>query len=181
MAVRTIRLLGDPVLRARSHEVLAFDRSLRKLLRSLEDTMRDAGGVGLAAPQIGVPLRVFTYRLNDRDGTLREGHVVNPVLLPVDEEEQYGPEGCLSVPDLVLPVRRRLRVVVEGLDISGEPVRVQGTELLARCLQHETDHLDGILFLDHLEPGLRERALAELRERGESPVVKRSPHPPHAL
>lgn len=181
MSRREIRLLGDPVLRQRAVEVTHFDRPLRRLAKDMAETMREAGGVGLAAPQVGVGLRVLTYRVTDLDGEVREGHVVNPVLSVLGDEDQVGPEGCLSIPDLVLPVRRRMHVVVRGLDVYGEPLEVRGEELLARCLQHETDHLDGILFLDHLEPALREAALRALAEDGyEDVVVRRSPHGPHA-
>ncbi len=176
MSVTPIRLFGDPVLRTRATEVTTFDAELRKLVADLADTMHDEGGAGLAAPQIGVSLRVFTYAV---DGI--EGHLVNPTFDLVGEEEQVGPEGCLSIPGLSWDCRRHLHVIAHGLDMYGEPVAVEGTEMLARCIQHETDHLDGVLFVDRLDPETRKQAMAEIRAAqwfGQpEPVVKASPHP----
>ncbi len=107
--------------------------------------MMDAPGAGLAAPQIGVGLRVFTYWV---DGVL--GHLVNPSL-DLSDEEQDGPEGCLSIPGVAFDTKRALSVVARGQNMWGEPVVLEGTELLARCVQHETDHLDGVLFVDRLD------------------------------
>jgi peptide deformylase len=176
VSVTPIRLFGDPVLRTRATEVTTFDAELRKLVADLADTMHDEGGAGLAAPQIGVSLRVFTYAV---DGI--EGHLVNPTFDLVGEEEQVGPEGCLSIPGLSWDCRRHLHVIAHGLDMYGEPVAVEGTEMLARCIQHETDHLDGVLFVDRLDPETRKQAMAEIRAAqwfGQpEPVVKASPHP----
>jgi peptide deformylase len=176
LSTRPIRLFGDPVLRTPAVEVTTFDAELRKLVTDLTDTMHDEGGAGLAAPQLGVGLRVFTY---DVDGI--EGHLVNPDFDVVGEEEQTGPEGCLSIPGLKWDCTRHLHVVAKGWDSHGEPVTVEGTEMLARCIQHETDHLDGVLFLDRLDPATRKQAMAEIRAAewfGEpEPVVKVSPHP----
>jgi peptide deformylase len=164
------------VLRTPAVEVTTFDAELRKLVADLTDTMRDEGGAGLAAPQIGVGLRVFTY---DVDGIC--GHLVNPTFDVVGEEEQVGPEGCLSIPGLRWECKRHLHVVARGWDEHGEPITVEGTEMLARCIQHETDHLDGVLFVDRLDPETRKAAMAEIRAAewfGEPvPVVKVSPHP----
>jgi peptide deformylase len=172
--IQTIRLFGDPVLRTPAEPVVDFDKELRGLVRDLEMTMLDAPGAGLAAPQIGVGLRVFTYYV---DGTL--GHLINPSL-DLSEDIQEGEEGCLSLPDLVFDTKRSLRVVAKGFDQHGEPVEIEGSELLARCIQHETDHLDGILFIDRLERAERKLALKAIREAdwaGErAPVVKVSPH-----
>ncbi|GAA3637333.1 peptide deformylase [Kineosporia mesophila] len=174
MPIQTIRLFGDPVLRSQAEPVVDFDRELRTLVKDLQDTMMDAPGAGLAAPQIGVGLRVFTYYV---DGRL--GHLVNPDL-DLSVEEQEGGEGCLSLPDLVFETRRSLRVVAKGFDQYGEPVEIEGTELLARCIQHETDHLDGILFIDRLDRETRKLALKAIREAewagGAPPQVKVSPH-----
>jgi peptide deformylase len=145
VSIKDIRLFGDPVLRTEAAEVTDFDKQLRVLVKDLEDTMLDAPGAGLAAPQIGVGLRVFTYWV---DGVL--GHLVNPVL-DLSDDEQDGPEGCLSIPGLAFDTRRALSVVAKGQNMWGEPVVLEGTQLLARCVQHETDHLDGILFLDRVE------------------------------
>jgi peptide deformylase len=173
VAVRPIRLFGDPVLRTPAEPVVDFDRELRTLVDDLFETMLDAPGRGLAAPQIGVGLRVFTYHV-DAD---EHGHLINPTLSFPDDEEQVGEEGCLSIPDLSWDCRRYRHVVAHGFDLHGEPVTLTGSDLLARCVQHETDHLDGILFVDRLDPETRRRALAEIREAPWAGTVKVSPHP----
>jgi peptide deformylase len=173
--IQPIRLFGDPVLRRPAVEVVDFDKELRRLVQDLTDTMMGAPGAGLAAPQIGVGLRVFTWYV---DGEL--GHLVNPVL-DLSEEVQDGPEGCLSLPDLTFDCRRALSVVARGFDQHGEPVTIEGSELLARAIQHETDHLDGILFIDRLDTAARKAAMREIRESEwfglERPTVRLSPHP----
>lgn len=174
MAIQPIRLFGDPVLRTPAAEVTDFDLELRKLVADLTDTMREAPGVGLAAPQIGVGLRVFTYYV---DGEL--GHLVNPSL-DLSEEEQDGDEGCLSLPGLAFPTVRALRVVAKGQNMFGEDVTLSGSHLLARCVQHETDHLNGILFIDRLDDDTRRAALRAIRESvwadGPAPDIRVSPH-----
>jgi peptide deformylase len=180
VAVQPIRLFGDPILRTRAVEVVDFDKELRQLVQDLTDTMLEAPGAGLAAPQIGVGLRVFTWNV---DGEL--GHLVNPVL-DLSEETQDGDEGCLSIPGLSIDCRRALSVVARGFDMHGEPVTIEGSQLLARALQHETDHLDGILFVDRLTPELRKQAMKEIRESEwfgtpGPPTVKVSPHPTNGL
>ncbi len=174
MSVKEIRLFGDPILRTPAEAVVDFDKELRQLVADLTDTMMDAPGAGLAAPQIGVGLRVFTYYV---DGVL--GHLINPSL-DLSEEQQDGDEGCLSFPGLKLPTPRSLRVVATGRDQHGEPVRLEGTELLARAVQHETDHLDGILFIDRMDPAQRKLAMKAIREAqwagGTAPTVRVSPH-----
>jgi peptide deformylase len=176
MAVQPIRLFGDPVLRTRAVEVVDFDAELRKLVTDLTDTMHDGDGAGLAAPQLGVGLRVFTY---DVDG--ESGHLINPELELVGDEQQLGEEGCLSIPGLAWDCRRHLRVVASAFSMHGEPITVHATDQLARCLQHEVDHLDGVLFVDRLDPETRKRAMAEIRASrwfGQpEPLVKVSPHP----
>ncbi|SER53665.1 peptide deformylase [Actinokineospora terrae] len=176
MTVQQIRLFGDPVLRTPAAEVVDFDRELHNLVRDLWDTMRDEGGAGLAAPQLGVGLRVFTYAC---DGA--EGHLVNPVWTALDEEVQEGPEGCLSIPGFSWDCRRLRNVVARGFDMHGEPIEVEGSDLLARCIQHETDHLDGVLFLDRLDDDTRKQAMKEIRQAewfdGAVPSLKQSPHP----
>jgi peptide deformylase len=179
--VQPVRLFGDPVLRTPAVEVTTFDADLRRLVADLTDTMREEGGAGLAAPQLGVGLRVFTY---DCGGF--EGHLVNPTFEAVGDEEQLGPEGCLSIPGMAWDCRRHLHVVAHGLDMYGEPVTVEGTEVLARCIQHETDHLDGVLFVDRLDAEARAAAISALEEAewagvaaylpAPAPVVKVSPH-----
>jgi len=174
VAIQPIRLFGDPVLRTPATAVRDFDKELRVLVRDLTETMLDAPGVGLAAPQLGVSLRVFTYNVDDE-----LGHLVNPTL-DLSDEEQDGDEGCLSVPGLTYPTKRAMRVVAKGFNMHGEPVTVEGSELLARCVQHETDHLDGVLFIDRLDRDARKAALKEIRESdwfGQSlPTIKISPH-----
>ncbi len=175
MSVQPVRLFGDAVLRTPAAEVTVFDAELRRLVTDLTDTMHDAGGAGLAAPQIGVGLRVFTYGIGGF-----AGHLVNPTFDAVGAQEQLGPEGCLSIPGLIRDCRRHLHVVAHGWDMYGEPVAVEGSELLARCLQHETDHLDGVLFVDRLDPETRKAAMAEIRAAewfgAPVPVLKLSPH-----
>ncbi len=174
MGVQPIRLWGDPVLRTPAEPVTTFDKELRTLVRDLTETMLAAPGSGLAAPQIGVSQRVFTY---DIDGVV--GHLVNPEIIDTSEEEQDGEEGCLSVPTLYYELRRPMRVVARGWTMHEEPVTIEGSEMLARCLAHETDHLDGIIFIDRLDDETRKRALREIREAaidGATPQVKVSPH-----
>ena len=174
MAIQPIRLFGDPVLRTPAQPVTDFDKELRQLVKDLEETMMDAPGAGLAAPQIGVSLRVFTYYV---DGVL--GHLVNPDL-DLSEEQQDGEEGCLSFPGLAYDTKRALRVVAKGFDMHGEPVVIEGTQMLSRAIQHETDHLDGILFIDRLDKAQRKLALKAIREAewagAPAPAVKVSPH-----
>jgi len=174
VAVQPIRLFGDPVLTVPAEPVETFDKELRVLVKDLTETMLDAPGVGLAATQIGVSLRVFTY---DVDETI--GHLVNPVIGVMSDEEQDGDEGCLSFPGLAFPTKRRQRVVASGFNMHGDPVTIEGSALLARCIQHEVDHLDGVLFIDRLDPEQRKAAMKAIREAewsGLSPQVKLSPH-----
>jgi len=173
VAIQPIRLFGDPVLRTPAEPVTTFDKELRVLVRDLVDTMQDAPGVGLAAPQIGVGLRVFSY---DVDGII--GHLINPTL-DLSDDEQDGDEGCLSFPGLAFPCKRSMHAVAKGFNEYGDPIVVEGSELLARCVQHETDHLDGILFIDRLDPAQRKLAMRAIREsewNGESVRVRVSPH-----
>jgi peptide deformylase len=173
--VQPIRLFGDPVLTTPAEAVTTFDKELRGLVKDLTETMIDAPGVGLAAPQIGVSLRVFTFDVNDE-----VGHLVNPVLRLVGDDEQDGDEGCLSFPGLTFATVRRLRVVATGVNMYGDPVTIDGSDLLARCIQHEVDHLDGILFIDRLDRAARKAAMRAIREAEWSgltpPTVKVSPH-----
>ncbi|MEO6704059.1 MAG: peptide deformylase [Jatrophihabitantaceae bacterium] len=176
MTVLPIRLFGDPVLRTPAEPVTVFDKELRRLIADLTETMNDAPGAGLAAPQIGVGLRVFSYRISEDE----QGHLVNPVLHFPSEETQDGPEGCLSIPGLTWDCQRWQQVVAHGQNGYGDPITVIGTDRLSRCIQHETDHLDGVLFVDRLDPQARRAALAEIRNAewaGRTPpVVKLSPH-----
>lgn len=181
MAVRPIRTFGDPLLRSTCRPVVDFDRELRRLVRDLAETLDDADGAGLAAPQIGVDLRVFVYVDVDEDSPHHGeiGHLVNPVLVESSPDAVTDIEGCLSLPGLEYELARPRAIVAAGMNAHGEPVRISGTERLARCFAHETDHLDGVLFIDRLEPDERKRALAQLRElalAGEDVRVKHSPH-----
>ena len=160
MTIRPIRELGDPVLRTPADEVRAFDKELAALVRDLEETVDHPGRAGLAAPQIGVGARVFSYNI---DGVI--GHLVNPKVAELSDEVQDGDEGCLSVPGIWAPTVRAMHAVVEGFDVHGEPLRLEGSGLMARCLQHEVDHLDGKVFLDRLTGDARTQAFRALRER----------------
>jgi peptide deformylase len=174
VAIQPIRIFGDPVLRLAAQPVTVFDKELRTLVKDLTETMKDAPGAGLAAPQIGVSLRVFTYHV---DGVL--GHLINPQL-DLSEDEQDGPEGCLSLPGLTFDCKRAHGVVARGFNEYGDPVVLEGTQRLARCIQHETDHLDGIIFIDRLDREQRKAALRAIREADwggqAAPQVKVSPH-----
>ncbi len=177
MTIRPIRLFGDPILRQSAVPVVDFDLELRKLVTDLTDTMVDANGGGIAAPQIGVGLRVFTYGV---EGEI--GHVVNPLVEVVGNEEQLGQEGCLSIPGLPFDCRRALQVVVSGFTMHGEPFRVEGNGRLSVIIQHEVDHLDGILFVDRLDSSTRQAAEAAIRAAewsgGVVPEIRLSPHAP---
>jgi peptide deformylase len=175
VSVKPIRLFGDPVLRTAADPVVDFDKELRTLVQDLTDTMVDAPGAGLSAPQIGVGLRVFTWWV---DGEL--GHLVNPDL-DLSDETQDGDEGCLSFPGVYADTRRALRVVAKGWNMHGDPVTIEGSDLLARAVQHETDHLDGILFIDRLDRETRKQVLKAIREADwagqQAPEIRVSPHP----
>lgn len=176
MTVKPIRLFGDPVLRTPADPVVDFDKELRTLVKDLTETLLDEGGAGLAAPQIGVGLRLFAFDVDDV-----VGHIINPELYFPDDEEQDGPEGCLSIPGIYIDTKRRLNVVAKGFNEFGEPVRLIGTGQMARCCQHETDHLDGVLFLDRLDPKSRKEAMRQIRSApwynaDAPPTIKVSPH-----
>lgn len=155
MAVRAIRITGDPVLHARAADVTAFDSELSELVADLSETMREAPGVGLAAPQVGVPLRIFVYRWIDDDEVLWEGTAINPELwitpvpagIPDPDDES---EGCLSIPGERFGLRRAERARLKAVDIHGVPYEVQASGWLARIFQHEFDHLNGTLYADRL-------------------------------
>lgn len=159
MTIQPVRLFGDPVLRTRADEVVNFDHELRVLVADLVDTMRARGGAGIAAPQIGVGLRVFAY---DCGGA--SGHLVNPTFEVVGDEQVLREEGCLSVPGVRAECLRAKRVTASGFDMYGEPVTFDATDILARCVQHETDHLDGVMFMQRLDPAARKAAMRQIRE-----------------
>ena len=144
MAVRKIVLLGDPILRQKAKRVTRFDESIQQLIDDMIETMRDAPGAGLAAPQVGVPLRIAVIEVED---------VVTVVCNPeiVEMEGEYEPEeGCLSVPGYVANVKRAFKVVVKAKNRRGKEIKIKAEDLLAHVLQHEIDPLDGILFIDRL-------------------------------
>jgi peptide deformylase len=158
MPERKIRYLGDPILKTPAAPVTRFGKSLQALIDDLMDTVAVPGRAGLAAPQIGVGLRAFSYNV---DG--RTGYVLNPELVEVSDEMQEGEEGCLSVPGLYFPTPRAMSATVRGVDVRNEPVVVSGSAEMARCLQHEVDHLDGILYLDRLDAATRKDAMRQVR------------------
>ncbi len=158
--MRDIRVIPDPVLRTACEEITTIDDRVRGLVADLVETVDKEGRAGLAANQIGVNLRAFSWNIEDEIG-----YVLNPRLVELSEDTQDGGEGCLSVPGLWYPTTRAWYAKVVGIDLDGNEVVVDGTGLMARCLQHETDHLDGKLYLDRLERSVRKQAMRELRER----------------
>lgn len=160
MTTRDIRIVGDPVLRTPCEEITAIDDRVRALVVDLLETVDADGRAGLAANQIGVSLRAFSWNI---DGEL--GYVLNPRLVEVSEQVQHGDEGCLSVPGLWYPTTRGAYARVTGIDVDGNAVDVAGEGLMARCLQHEHDHLDGKLYLSRLTGQVRKDALRTVREK----------------
>lgn len=158
MAILGIRIIGDPVLRTPAQEVTEFGPEIQKLVDDMDQTMENVDGAGLAAPQVGVSMRVFTYQIG-----AERGHIINPVLELSEDFQADENEGCLSIPGISAPVARRRHVVATGFDKFGKPVRIEGEGMLSRCVQHETDHLDGVLFLDRLAPDEKKAAWRTLR------------------
>jgi peptide deformylase len=167
---RPITLYGEPVLHRSAAAVTEFDAALADLIDAMFATMYAASGVGLAANQIGVPLQVFVYACTDERGRTAVGHLVNPrlELPPAPRELQTGLEGCLSVPGPHVDVSRPARAVAYGVDRKGKPLRIDGSGLLARCLQHEFDHLQGTVFVDRLAAKQRKAVLAAAGISGHS-------------
>ena len=165
MALLPIRLFGDPVLRQHAQAVTAFDEQLEALAQDMAQTMHEAGGVGLAGNQVGVPQRVFTWYLpaeHSADGIEQEGVWINPRILDLSADLEEGEEGCLSLPGLFFPTTRPFRVKISAQDLRGELHEVEASSYHARILLHEMDHLDGILFLDHLAQHQREEAMGRI-------------------
>ncbi|HKS48718.1 MAG TPA: peptide deformylase [Amycolatopsis sp.] len=160
MAMRELRYFGDPVLKTPCDPVTRFDKAIESLVTDLLDTVKPAGRAGLAAPQIGVGLRVFSYDVDDQFG-----YVINPEIVELSETTPEIDEGCLSVPELWFPTVRAERAVVRGVDLRNEPVVVEGKGVMAQCLQHETDHLDGLLYLDRLTKDRKRQAMREARNK----------------
>lgn len=162
-AQKEIRVIGDPVLRERAADVTEFDRGLRKLAKRMVRIMHDAPGIGLAAPQVGVQRRLLVFDVDDDPQAL-----VNPVLSDFSEEVEESDEGCLSVPGLNVPVLRSLRVHVAAQDVYGAEIEFDAEGLAARVIQHEFDHLEGVLIVDRTSRSARAAALRELAERGDA-------------
>ena len=158
MTVRAIRLFGDPVLRSVCDPIAAGDQRVRGLIEDLIENVALPGRAGLAANQIGVGLRAFSYNV---DGEI--GYIINPVIAELGGELELVDEGCLSVPGFFFPRLRYPEARVRGIDLDGRPVELSGTGLMAQALQHETDHLDGHLFIEGLEPEVKREAMRAIR------------------
>ena len=162
MAYRDIRIIGDPILRTQCEWITSIDDSVKSLVDDLLETVDEDGRAGLAANQIGVGMRAFSWNI---DG--RIGYILNPRIDELNfDEYQDGDEGCLSVPGLRYPTRRAWYARAVGIDLSGKEVVVEGEELMGRCIQHECDHLEGHLYLDRLDRRNRAEAMKELRAQG---------------
>jgi peptide deformylase len=171
MTIRPICITGNPVLHSKALEVTEFNDDLRQLVQDMYETMDEAPGVGLAAPQVGVNLRVFVYDWDAEDGTAQRGVVINPVLsiseVPSGEADwETESEGCLSVPGERFPLRRAESAILTGVDLEQNPVHIEATGWFARIFQHEFDHLEGILYVDRLEPEYKNEASEIIAERG---------------
>jgi len=162
MAYRDIRIIGDPILRTECDWITDIDDSVKALVEDLLETVDEDGRAGLAANQIGIGLRAFSWNI---DGEI--GYILNPKIVEVSEDEyQDGDEGCLAGPGLWFPTERAWYARAEGVDLDGKEVVVEGEELMARCIQHECDHLEGHLYLDRLDRKNRAKAMKELRAQG---------------
>ncbi|WP_066039002.1 peptide deformylase [Herbiconiux solani] len=159
MTVREIRLFGDPVLKTVSDPIVEIDDRVRSLVDDLIDSVKVPGRAGVAASQIGVNLRAFSYNV---DGEI--GYILNPVVVEVSGEPELVDEGCLSVPNLWFKTSRYPFARARGIDLDGNEIEVSGTGVLAQALQHETDHLDGLLYLDRLDKPSRREAMRQVRE-----------------
>ncbi len=163
MASYQIRLFGDPVLTQRASEVTDIDGKLVKLAEDMVETMHDAHGLGLAAPQIGIQKRLFVYQLPEQDPVT----IINPTITETRGEWEYE-EGCLSIPGLFFPIVRPKEIHLTGYDLEGNEISIEADEVEARCFQHELDHLDGRLLLSMLDKDQKKEAMRELRRRAES-------------
>lgn len=176
MSVLEIRTFGDPILRSRGLDVVEFDDRLRVLAENMHETMQAAPGVGLAAPQVGVPRRIFTF-----DSGEESGSYANPEIVWRSEETQDGEEGCLSIPGVYFPVRRAMSVKVRAQNLDGDQVEHDAEGFLARIFQHEIDHLDGVLFVDRLDAENRREAMRRIREAELGLTPMRQSPPARAL
>lgn len=170
MATFQIRTYGDPVLRQATTNVENIDASIVRLVEDMIETMYEAPGVGLAASQVGVQKRVFVYDIGDGPSV-----VLNPTITESSGEWTYE-EGCLSVPGLYWPIVRPNHVLLEGIDLDGNDIQIEGSELLGRVLQHETDHLDGVLLIERLDPDQYKEAMKILRSQALNPDQERAKH-----
>ncbi len=157
-----IRIFGDPVLREKCAPVAEIDNDVRRLAEDMRETMYDADGIGLAAPQVGVPIRLFVYDV--RESGIEPGVLVNPEIVE-EKGSVKEEEGCLSIPGLSETVERSASIVARGLGLDGEPVEIRAEGVLSRCIQHERDHLDGVLFLDRVSPLKRKILLSKWRKQ----------------
>ena len=174
MAVLKVRKYGDSVLRRKAAEITEVTPELRKTIADMVDTMYDEAGIGLAAPQVGVSLRLMVVGHDER----REPRtLINPVIVNRGGEVA-AEEGCLSIPGVFAQITRAEWVDVEAKDVDGQPVKIHGRGLLARVLQHEIDHLDGVLFIDHLDPVTRDRIKRRIKKKG---LPEDAPHGAFAL
>ena len=171
MAIRKIVLIGDEMLRKEARKVKKFDRELHRLLDDMVETMRDAPGIGLAAPQVGISDRVIVVELLEEEEDPQSGKLyefVNPEIVFASDEEVEGEEGCLSIPQIYGDVWRAQKVVIKGQDRHGKPQKVEATDWLARAFQHEIDHINGVLFIDRVEsPDNLRRLVKVVDENGE--------------
>lgn len=160
MAYREIRVIGDPVLRTPCDEITTITPQVRSLVEDLLETVDEEGRAGLAANQIGVSLRAFSWNIDEKIG-----YILNPTIVDLSEDEfQEDEEGCLSIPGHFFPTRRAWYAKAVGIDLDGNDVVIEGEDLVARCIQHEVDHLDGHLYIDRLEREARKKALKAIRE-----------------
>lgn len=168
MAIRKIVLMGDEALRTPGEEITEFDNDLRSLIEDMWETMYHAEGIGLAATQIGVPLRVCVLDIRDEDNP-ESGRLalVNPVISRASKKRDKALEGCLSIPGLEELVIRALNVTVKGFDLQGNPLEIKAKGSLARVLQHEIDHLEGVLFIDRVSPLKRKMLLKKWKKARE--------------
>jgi peptide deformylase len=173
VAVLQIRTFGDPVLRSPALDVVDFDARLKTLAADMHDTMKAAPGVGLAAPQVGIPRRLFTF-----DSVEEAGAYANPEIVWFSDEQQEGEEGCLSIPGVYFPVQRAMKVRVRAQTLDAEPVEREAEGFLARIFQHEIDHLAGTLFVDRLDAEHRREAMRLIRETELG--IAQTPPPPRA-
>ena len=176
MSVLEIRTFGDPILRSRGLDVVEFDDRLRVLAENMHETMRAAPGVGLAAPQVGVPRRIFTF-----DSGEESGSYANPEIVWRSDETQEGEEGCLSIPGVYFPVSRAMSVKIRAQNLDGDQVDHDAEGFLARIFQHEIDHLDGVLFVDRLDSENRREAMRRIREAELGLTPMRQSPPARAL